>query len=383
MIGLKRLIHPLSIIMISLLLTAVLVMIAGMSVMAAEPVAKVDSAATLGNGFILRFDPTLTQFQVITLPTVAGRPRQPHSLAVISHSTNDEIWYTDLGTDRIGRLIYTTTNEYAFTEFDLPVGSEPFDLVANNGYIWFTARSGNWIGRLEINTTQLVTFPVPTANSTPWSIDIGSDDSIWFTEKAASKLGRLIVADTNNFTFMEYPTLGTDAQPQGLTVVHQSLFDLVWYSETVSPNRLVMLDLAQLPPNNYIATEPLPSPSYPVNLAHRGDNIWFTQLLANKVSRILLGTFTDIVSYPVPTANSQPYDLVVDSNKDVWFTERVGGHLGRHRNGVSVLDEYAVPAYLRPIWLQGTALASQNSNTIWLAGFVPHSVYLPAILKGL
>ncbi len=375
MVNLKRLIHPLSIVVLSLLLAAILVMIVGINTLAIAPAGEAISAVTPGDGFILRFDPTVTQFQVITLPTVAGQPRQPHSLAIIANSTNDEIWYTDLGADKIGRLIYTDTNDYTFTEIALPADSEPFDLVANDGYIWFTARGGNWIGRLEISTIQLFTF---TVNTAPWSIDVGSDGSIWFSAKEANQLGQLIVTDTNDFAVISYPIPTANSQPHGLTVVLGPSEDRIWFTDTnPAQNRLALLNLAL---DKFITATTLPEPSYPVNLVNDGDDIWFTELLGNKISRFHIATLAFPVQYDVPTTHSQPYDLVVAANGDVWFSERTGGNLGKLANNADTPIEYALPAWLSPIWLQGIALGGQNK--VWLAGFVPRQIYLPAIFKG-
>jgi len=352
--------------------------------------AQAPARATPGSGFILHFDTTLAQFEVITLPTLANTARRPHDLLpspsgeASSGPAGDEIWYTDPVADKIGHLVYTATNDYTITEFNLPQGSEPFEIAEYNGYLWFTARRGDWIGRLEISTTNIVSFAL-TANSQPWSIDIGSDGSIWFTEKQANQLGRLIVTDTNDFDLIEYPISQAGSQPDGLLVVPLSAPnpDVVFFTITAPPdqNRLGLLDLAS---NSLILTDPLPAPSYPVNLAiaNANNDLWFTELSGNRLSFVSFGTFTIPRGYVVPTAGSQPYDLAVDPNGVVWFTERAGRNMGRLSLEMTMAQftEYAVPSQLGPIWLQGIALDSQDN--LWLAAFTPQAIYLPAILKG-
>jgi hypothetical protein len=53
--------------------------------------------------------------------------------------------------------------------------------------------SANKIGR--ITTTGVLTeFPVPTSNSAPTGIALGSDGNLWFTEVGANKIGRITTA---------------------------------------------------------------------------------------------------------------------------------------------------------------------------------------------
>jgi virginiamycin B lyase len=59
----------------------------------------------------------------------------------------------------------------------------------SDGAIWYTVPTTNKIGRILNGTVQ--EFSVPTAASTPYGILIGEDGSIWFTENGTHKIGRL------------------------------------------------------------------------------------------------------------------------------------------------------------------------------------------------
>jgi virginiamycin B lyase len=339
------------------------------------------TAAVAGTGFIFYSGAAVTPFEVITLPTVTSRPRQPHSVAAITHPVTREIWYTDPGADRVGQLIYTATNNYAFTEFPLAAGAEPFDLVVDDGSVWFTAKNGDWIGQIELGTQVVISYPVP-ANSEPWNIDAGSDNSLWFTERAANKIGRLIVTDTANYSLIEYQIPPTDSRPEAIAVQQRTPVDRIWFGQTspTGQNRVIWLNLAQLPPNNFELLGPLSEPSYPKNMAI-GTDLWFTELAGNRVSRVFVSTLTNYRRETVPTPGSQPYDLVVGPGEVIWFTELAAQQVGRLTNpGGSVqITEYPVAPQAGRLWLQGIDL--DDAGRLWVAGFAPEQQFLPAVFK--
>ena len=365
---------------LSLTFTAIWTLETGSAAVAPE--AAPQAQATSGGAYLLRFDPTITQFQVITLPASFD---QPHQLAVVANSTNRDVWFTDLTADKIGRLTYTDTNDFEVTAYDLPANSEPFDLLVQSGFVWFTARKGNYIGRLTISSGLTATFPLPTPDSLPLNLSLGSDGSFWFVEQGAGQLGRLVVTDTNDSALTEYPIPAVYTQPQGLTLVNQSGLDQVWFSvrDITAPNfhRIIQFDPSQPPPDDFKSTGPLSNPSNPVNLDSRGNDIWFTELWGNNISLVFFSTFGFADRVPVPTANSQPYDLTIAPNGDIWFSERTGRKLGQLVEGMSgaQITEFAIPQSLSSAWLQGVALDDQDR--VWLTAFVPASVYLPLVLR--
>ncbi len=367
-------IKVLSIVTVSILLTVLLVSIVSVGVMAeAPPDGQAVQTVTFpaADGYLLRFDTTITQFKVITLPVVTGESRRPESVVAVA----TDIWYTDPGADRIGRLAYTDTNNYAFSEIQLPAGSAPFDIAANGGYLWFTARDGNWIGRLDISATTVISFPV-AAGSAPWRIDAGTDGSVWFTERAANKLGHLVVTDTTHYALTEYPIPDSASSPEGIAVGATK----VWFGETApaGSTKIIEFNTLQLPPDDFKAISSIPGSGYPASLIFDGANLWTTELLGNNLSWVKMSTVGSIFQYPVPTTNAQPYNLVVGAN-NIWFTERTGRQLGRFYISYGQFFEYPAPI-ASPFWLTG--VAEGGAGNIWVAGFEVQQVFLPLVLKG-
>ncbi|MBS7654988.1 hypothetical protein KEJ50_00560 [Candidatus Bathyarchaeota archaeon] len=69
----------------------------------------------------------------------------------------------------------------------------------------------------------------------------------------------------------------------------------------------------------------------PHGVAVSGGNIWFTAQFANKICMLSGST---IYEWNVPEPGSEPYEIAVDSEGQVWFTEYHGDRIGRFKNPV-------------------------------------------------
>ena len=132
------------------------------------------------------------------------------------------LWFTDAGTDKIGRISTDgTINEFA-THATTPI-IQPEGIVAGpDGALWFTDYVYGQIGRM---TTGGVTtfYPVPTGQGNPYVsspryITEGPDHALWFTEYTAGKLGRITLepalsppANLTAHSPAQYPSLSWDA----------------------------------------------------------------------------------------------------------------------------------------------------------------------------
>lgn len=72
--------------------------------------------------------------------------------------------------------------------------------------------------------------------------------------------------------------------------------------------------------------------------------IWFTLPEQNAVGRLIVTSTTEysVVTYTVPTANSQPYDLKY-AGGFVWFTEQAGNKIGRLNPTDGSIVEFTIP----------------------------------------
>ena len=127
-------------------------------------------------------------------------------------------------------------------------------------------------------------FPLPHADSRPYTIVPGPDGNLWFTESDRGTIGRI----TPSGTITEFPLEWQDSGPYGITVGADG-------------------------------------------------NLWFTERFRNQIGKIT--TQGDITEYPLPTPDAQPWDITALPNGDLWFTEENVDQVGRiTQNGT--IDEY-------------------------------------------
>jgi virginiamycin B lyase len=92
--------------------------------------------------------------------------------------------------------------------------------------------------------------------------------------------------------------------------------------------------------------------------------------MATPAGRLTRGTATYIPGFrefPVPTANSHPAKLILDSQGRVWTTERDGNKLARYDPDTASWDEYAIPTPHSKPW----GLDLDANGNVWFAESAP------------
>ncbi len=109
------------------------------------------------------------------------------------------------------------------------------------------------------------------------------------------------------------------------------------------------------------------SNSQPYDIDYAGGMVWFTEQSGNKIGRLnpADGTFAEFL---IPTSNSQPagIDVLAGSPATVWFTERSGNKLGRLV--VTSTTDYAFTEYALPSQYSGAQpedIFAESSDSIW------------------
>ncbi len=88
-----------------------------------------------------------------------------------------------------------------------------------------------------------------------------------------------------------------------------------------------------------------PVPGQPLDVAVEGPGkVWFTLPAQNAVGRLWVTSTTEyqVVTYTIPTANSEPSYLVY-TDGIIWFTESAGNKIGRLEPGTGNIAEFSVP----------------------------------------
>jgi virginiamycin B lyase len=328
------------------------------------------TSASSGDAFVFRFNPVSGTFQVFTIPTTGAAP---DGIAVFERPGVTEVWFAESGADRIGRLVFTDTTDYIMQEYGLPTGSRPRNVaVDGTDRAWFTESGRNRIGRIDSATSIADEFVISTTDTAPFDLAVAPDGSIWFTERNTDRIGQLVVNTPADYTVHEFSTGLTNTALSGILVESN---DRIWAALS-NKNKLVLLR-PSIPQVD--RTPPLDPPAYPFKLVIDGTQMWFTELEGNQISLFFQSTQEFGLRYSVPTANSRPYDLDVDSQHNVWFSEQTGGKIGRMVVTSTVtFTEFPVP--LPQPRIQGLAVDSQD--TVWLvADSWPGRIYLPLAMR--
>ncbi len=327
-----------------------------------------------GESFIYLFSPATSTFVfTFSIPTHNAAPRD---VGVVSKAGCQQVWFTEPGADRIGRLTYTSTTEYSFREYWVSFSvsdSQPLNLVVDQESVWFTEAGGNRIGQLDPATGQINEFEIPTPNSYPADLAIAADGSIWFTEMAVDQIGHLVVNSPSSYTFTEYSTLSLGGgRPYGIVAVGTSIY----FAQTANDQVTRFT-----PPGQWVNIKGFTpgSPDEPYNLAiDKVGQVWGTERAGNRISQFKYTTFPIIVPYDLEPGGSMPTSLVIDENDYIWFTQWGAGQIGRLIPGsVPQKDYYRLPQ----MGAAPTGIATDNAGGLWVLALRPYRVYLPLISK--
>ena len=223
-----------------------------------------------------------------------------------------------------------------FKSYLTGAGSRPAAVAFGGDYLWFTDPDANQIGRLDLWDGSVARFDVPTPDSGLGGISTTTFRGfleVWFTESRANKIGRLLADGT--IEELDVPTAGSE--PWSIAASYWN--DEVWFTERAGNK------LARIEAGGTITEFPIPAAeSRPTGLVRDfgpvGLDIVFTAPGRNAlgIRSATSGQFREI---PIPTPDSDPYEIAFDSEGTIWFTEPAADKIGRYRDG-GVIEEIAV-----------------------------------------
>ncbi len=240
------------------------------------------------------------------------------SLVDITTGPDGNLWFTESGTDGIGRITPTGT----VTEFTngISSGASPTGIVAGpDGNLWFTEPGNDSIGRITPAGTVTEFANAISANSGTALIVRGPDGNLWFTEPDGGRIGRITPAGTvtefaNGITPNSAPT-GIAAGPDGN----------LWFTESNGGR------IGRITPTGAVTefSSGITPASTPAGIAKGPDgNLWFTENSSDKVARITpTGTVTEFSAGI--TSGSAPTFITAGPDANMWFTENTGDRVAR------------------------------------------------------
>jgi virginiamycin B lyase len=224
--------------------------------------------------------------------------------------SDNNVWYTDNGTDKIGSITPTgTITEYANGTF------APYDIMSvPGGNLWFTESTAA-VNAVGTSTTagSITNYTIPNGHNNPQGIasTLGPDGNLWLVLNGSNQVAKATTA--GSFTFYTIPTNGSApvdivAAPDGLLYFTESQGNKIGSVSTSGTFSEYTIPTAS---------------SSPQRLTVGPDgNIYFTESAngANKIGRLSLANH-QFSEYTIPTGNSNPQGIVTGPDNRLWFAE--------------------------------------------------------------
>jgi streptogramin lyase len=159
-------------------------------------------------------------------------------------------------------------------------------------------------------------FSTPTANSAPRGITRGSDGNFWFTEGNVQNVGRI----TPGGAITEFQQVCASCSPNDIVQGPNNI--LYFTSNDSGLGRITTAGVVMAP------VAPANTGALGNGMAAFGTDIWYASFVTHSIWRFntVTSAFTEFVP---PTPGSIPYDVAVDRNGIVWFTELGPKQIGR------------------------------------------------------
>ncbi len=139
------------------------------------------------NDQIGRLDPSTGKITFFTLP---GPSTQLMEIASDTHGT---LWATSFNSNLLVRFNPQTST---FTSYTAPASGNRTGgiyglTISPSGEVWVTVSAENSLARLDAAHKQFIYYPIPTKDSLPLGLVLGTDHTLWFTEAGTDKIGML------------------------------------------------------------------------------------------------------------------------------------------------------------------------------------------------
>jgi len=333
---------------------------------------QLNSNSTGVRSYLYRFDAAAQTF--FTIPLENGA--LPTGVA-ITGTTPTHVWIAEYGLNRITHVVFTDTAHYTQTGYSITstAQSRPYRIAVSGNEVWFTEQGANRVGRLNAVTGQLDEFYGHglSANAGLTDIKVASDGAVWLGGQTVQRLIKLMVSSPSVYAFTAY----TDTLRPTFVVAPMYLAiensDLIWLT-TPTVN---YYKVAQFTPSS----EQFVWPTMPGNLlmgvAATPGLAWMADLSGNAIDLVEVGTMTLATYFPI----TRPVEIVAETSKLFWVTKDDGrGAIGRliYTSTVSYrVDSFAVPVSK----LRLTGIAAAPEHGVWAVAYLPEFVYLPLLLK--
>jgi streptogramin lyase len=242
------------------------------------------------------------------------------------------LWFTLTDSGRIGRI----TTAGAVRTYEIPSAyGDPLGITRENDrYLWFTVPNRDVVGRIDLAPptesrggstgggpyVDIAEYPVGEGAG-PREIALGPDGRIWFTLRGRNTIARFIDGELQE---IRLPT-----RQSGANGIASSLDgNKLWFTES-SADRVGSITSGSNPLVTEYSVRPKSNSKVEPRLITAGPDgaMWVTAAQENAILRVAADG--SVQRFAIPTASSQPFGITLGAGKDLWFTERNTGKIGR------------------------------------------------------
>ena len=139
------------------------------------------------NNRIGRLDPTTGSIRLFAISNSSV------SFMEIASDTHGIIWATSFNGNQLLQLDPTTGTFMSYTAPSTTPGSGGLYglTVTNSDEVWVTVPAENALARFDIRTHHFLYHTIPSPNSFPLGLAMGTQEQLWFTEAGSDKVGML------------------------------------------------------------------------------------------------------------------------------------------------------------------------------------------------
>ena len=288
----------------------------------------------------------------------AGTPEQYRKLAdylaTINLSATDH-WQYELKT--LARPKGRDTRAIV-TEYDVGrATTEPHDvLVDKEGKVWYTDFGEMYIGKFDTKTLKLVEYPIKKfkqkAPEGLLSIEFDREGKIWFDTMYQGSLGRL---DPQTGKIAYYPVAkewNDDTVQLNFSGLRHDVDGKVW-TKTVGTQHIFRLDLKSGKWERFHPLDSLPAATAPARpsiyqvISDSQNNLWMAEFQAGHLGKIDAKT-TQVTWYPLPTKNARARRMNIDDQDRIIVTEYRGNKVATFDTRAEKFAEYDLPPRTYP-----------------------------------
>jgi virginiamycin B lyase len=237
------------------------------------------------------------------------------------------------------------------TEYDLPRSTaEPHDVIVDrNGNPWYSNFGELIFGRLDPKTGKVTEYPLPELKK-GWptgmlSLRADKDDNLWLGMMYQGAIAKFDPKAEKFQTFGLPPDMNTDMSQLNMVRVESAAVDGKVWAQNAGFAVVHRLDLAS---GTIETIDPFKKAGvgethniYDV-IPDSQNNVYFTDIAADYIGRIDAKT-SEVKLYPMPTKPAGPRRGMMDAQDRVWFGEYRGNKIGMFDTKSERFQEWTMP----------------------------------------